>query len=121
METASRLPERIALDVEDHVAGRGPGQALEATSGLRDQRVPADNSVDTPAQLQPGLIVKGVERARRELGRVRRRPRELLEGMDTRRPQAVDLLAPDPGHQAQVVFPRPLLVAHLAELAKRAV
>ena len=33
----------------------------------------------------------------------------------------VDLPAPDPGHQQQVVFLLPSLVAHLAELAQRAV
>src|SRR5207245_11774413 len=94
---------------------------LETTSGLGGQRVPVESSADAPTELQRRLIVKGLERARRDLGRLRRRPRELLEGVDTRRPQAADLLAPDPGHQAQVVFPRPLLVAYLSELAQRAV
>ena len=75
-----------------------------------------------PAELQPSLVVKGLQRVRSDVGdRRRRRLSELRQRPDTRRPQPRDLPAPDPGHQHQVILLRPSLVAHLAELAQRAV
>src|SRR6266403_1636939 len=83
--TACRLPEGIALDVEDDVARRRPRQLLEAASRLDGQRVPVESAGGAPAELQPGLVVKGLERVSGDVGdRRRRRLGELLESLDTR-------------------------------------
>ena len=76
-----------------------------------------------PRQLQRSLVVKRLERVRGDVGagRPRRRLRELGQRGDAGRPQACDLVTPDPGHQDQMVLAPPPLVAHLAKLAQRAV
>ena len=118
-----RLPERVALDVEDDVARRGSRQPLEALLRLCAQRMPRQGARRAPMQLQPGLIVQRVVRPRRQVGDLRlcRRRRQLGQRADARRPQPRDLIALDAGHQHQVVLAPPPLVAHLAELAQRAV
>ena len=122
VQAPRRLPERIALDVEDDVARRGPRQLLEAASRLDGQRVPVETPAGTPAKLQPGLVVKGLERVGGNvLDRCRRRLGELLQCLEACRAQVVDLAAADTGHQQQVIILLPSFVADLAELAQRAV
>ena len=95
---------------------------LGAASRLDGQCVPVEDTGSPPAELQPGLVVKGLKRARGDVGDRRRRClSELRQRPDARRPQMVDLPTPDPGHQQQVIFLLPSLIAHLAELAQRAV
>src|SRR5207249_10866162 len=119
VQAARRLPERIALYVEDDVARRGPRQALESAPRLAGKRMPVELAGGLADELQPGLVVKILERVRGHVGyRRRRRLGELRQRADARRPQTRDLPAPDPGHQRQVILLRPSLVAHLAELAQ---
>src|SRR6267142_2242707 len=103
MQPARRLPERVALDVEDDVAHRGPWQPVEAALNLDWERVPGEVARRPTVKLQARLVA------------------QLRQRLHAGRPQPRDVLASDAGDQHQVIFPHPSLVTHRAELAEPAV
>src|SRR5712691_10469988 len=62
VKTASRLPEGIAFDVEDHVARRRPREALKAALVLGWQRTPFQLAGRAARELERGLLVQRLER-----------------------------------------------------------
>ena len=78
VQALRRLPERIALDIEDHVPVRRPRQELESAARVALDRMPIQSPGLTPLDLQRRLIAQRLERMRRHLRHVgfRRGPGE---------------------------------------------
>ena len=123
MQAAGRLPERIALDVEDDVARRRTRQELEPAPGVGSDGVPVEAPRGPPLELQRRLVAQDLEGVLGDVGdlRVRRGPRERGEGGEIRRAQSHHLIAPHVGDLHEVVFGLPARRAHAAEVAERAV
>jgi hypothetical protein len=75
MQAPRRLPERVALDVEDHVARGGSRQELEAAASLTVEAMPRKYAGRAPLELQRRLVTQRFERVRLEVGNLRRAPR----------------------------------------------
>lgn len=104
LEAARRLEERIALDVEEDVAGRWRRQQAEAALRLRRQQLVVMTS-SARCYLQPRLTHQPLLRLRRDAGRRRGiECGERRDGRDAFRLEALDLVAPHPRHQAQMVI-----------------
>jgi hypothetical protein len=122
MEAAGRLPERIALDVEDDVAGRWSRQQREAAAGIAVDPAPWQSTGHAPLELQRSLVAQRGESARCDVRDVRRRRRqgECLQRGEVRPPQRRDIRTPGSRDEHQAVFGTPGIAAHAMELAKAA-
>src|SRR5207253_2237321 len=122
LEPARRLVPGIALEVEPDVARARLGQKREAPLGLeREDDVPELAGL-AAVPLERGLLAElreGLGAELREL--LFLRGREVLERRDPGGVEPVDLRAPDPGDEREVLVPLPLLLAAREELAERTV
>ena len=123
LERAVRVPERVALEVEEEVAGRGLGEEREAGVGLlREQLVDVLPGL-ARVQLQLGLLAQlrpalGVDPGRHRLGG---RAPERGERRDPGGSELLDLRAVDAGDAGEVVDLVPPRVAEGLEVADAAV
>ena len=123
LEPTLGLPERIALDVEEEVAARGPGQEREAAVGLGRERLPAVELREPVLELERRLLAELLER---DAGQPRHvgagfGGSELGKRRDPGAGEPRDLVAPDPGDPDEVVAPVLPRLAELAEVADAAV
>jgi hypothetical protein len=122
LERAPGLVPGVALEVEPDVARAQLGQERKPALGLeREDRV-RELAGAAAVELERGLLAELGERLGVEpLDACVGGGREALEGRDTRRVEPLDLCAPDPGDEREVVVPLPLPLTALEELAERAV
>jgi hypothetical protein len=123
MEAPRRLPERIALDVEDHVSDRQPRQQGKPAARVARDGMPVEVARAPPSELERRLIAK---RLQGKVGhplhaRLRRRRREGGERRQAGAAQELHLRAADVRHEREMVLRLPAGRAHSAELAERAV
>src|SRR5207247_1332141 len=122
LEAPLLVPERVALEVEEEVAGRRIGQEREAALGLRLlEDVPVFAAL-ARVQLEYGLLANlcpgvGGETRRRLSGGATERG----ERADVRREELLDLRAANAGDAREVVDAVPVRVAERVEVADRAV
>ena len=123
LEPAGGLEERVALHVEEEVAGRGRRQEAEAALVLRLEQAAGELVGAAAVELEAGLVAQRVEHRRRDAGHVegRRRLRQADEGLDADAVQLLDVVAPDRGDERQVVVVLPALAADGDVVAPRAV
>ena len=123
LERAVRVPERVALEVEEEVAGRGVGQEREAGFRLRLQQ-PVDVVAGLArVQLQLGLLAVLGPRVGVDPGRhgLCGRAAELRERRDPGGRELLDLRPVDAGDAGEVVDLVPARVADGLEVADVAV
>jgi len=120
-------PERVALEVEEHVAGVGLGQLVEAVlpRGVvtgRDQQVGRVGALPLPGLLlQRGLGDQALLPERAQAVDVGGALRELGQGRDVGRQQGLPLRCAKSRDVDQRVLGAPLRVAHVGERAEAAV
>ena len=115
LEAPLRVPERIADEIEEEVAGRGIGQEREARVGVRREDLVDRLAGVAPQELEPGLALefreaRGVEPG--GLGRVH----EPGQGRDPGRLELHHLAPPDAGDAAEAVGRIPPGVAERQEV-----
>ena len=122
LERARSLVPGVTLEVEPDVARARLGQEREPALGLEREEDVLELAGAPAVQLKRGLLLELRERLRAELPdpRVGGR-REAFESRDAGRVEPLDLRAPDPGDEREVVVPLPLCLAAPKELAERAV
>ena len=122
LERAARVPERVALEVEEEVARRGVGQEREAELGLRLEEDVLVRAVLAREELERGLLADLVERVwGNPGGALGRRAAERSERRDAGDGELVDLRAADARDAREVVDPVPVRLAERPEVADRAV
>ena len=123
LEPAARVPERVALEVEEEVAGRGVGQEREARLRLRLQEPVIVHAGLARVQLELGLLAVLRPAVRVDPGRhgLGGRAPELRERRDPGGGELLDLRPVDPGDAREVVDLVPARVADGLEVADRAV
>ncbi len=123
LEPAARLPERVALHVEEEVARRGLREQREAALVLGAEGLVCVRARAPVAELELGLVADVLECRRgeaRDVG-LARRVAELGERRDPGLAEPDDLVATDVGDASQVVVLVPPGLAELAEVADPAV
>ena len=123
LEPARGLVERVALEVEPDVAGRGGGEQPEARVLLVREELVAVLAGLPVEELETCLLPQSVEDLRADvldLG-VGRGVRELRQRRDARRREPLRVQAPEPGDEHEVVVVLPPLPAEVAEVADPAV
>ncbi len=123
LERAVGVPERVALEVEEEVAGRGVGQEREAGFRLRLEEPEGVGAGLARDELELGLLAVlgpavGVDAGGHGLGG---RAPELRERRDPGRFEPLDLRPVDPGDAREVVDGVPVRVADRLEVADAAV
>ena len=122
LEPAARLPERVALDVEEEIAGRGRRQEREPARRLRRQHAVDVLAGARMVELELGLPAQRVEGRGRHSGRavVLVGFGQLGERRDVDRGEPGDLVAADVRDATRMVIALPLRLAELLEVAERA-
>ncbi len=115
--------ERVALEVEEQVAGGRLGQEAQPAVGLRLEQFVGALPGATLDDLEPRLLAEPLGRGRSHAARpdVRRSVGEFLDRRDAGVGELAGLVAPHPGDEAQVVVVAPAAVAHVRPAAQRAV
>ena len=123
LERAARVPERVALEVEEEVAGRRVGQEREARLGLRLLQAVDVLAGLARVQLELGLLAVLRPGVRVDPGRhwFGGRTAELGKRRDPRVGELLDLGPVDAGDAGEVVDAIPVLVAERPEVADVAV
>ncbi len=91
LERALLVPERVAFDVEEQVAGRRVGQQRQAGERMRFEQLVHELLRLAPVELERGLATQLLERVGIDSGRARLGPGEPGERRDPARLQALDL------------------------------
>jgi hypothetical protein len=123
LEPARRLVPGVALEVEPDVALVRLRKEREAALALEREDLVRELAREAAVELEPGLLPKLREGLVPQLGDLRLDGCR-GEGPELRDPlgaQALDLRAPDPRDEREVVVGVPLLLAAREELAERAV